>query len=502
MINRFFLYPFLALLIPPSLYGQVETGVQSEETQAIEAAVPRSDIEMHIRFLAADEFMGRDTGSPQLDIAGRYIATWFRTNGVNPAPGQKNYYQSVPFRQMKAPDSGHLAVGNSSFVLARDFIILNSPRGTFEGPLIVLDYGSDSELENVNVEGKVAIVKAGISGQVAPHQWLMSTEQKNRSLRERGAEAVIELYDSRQISWEMLSGFLNRDRLEIADQEEGDGELPHLWLNSAGNDLHAAFRGMQGADVTISVEGDPSAVITSNNIIGYVEGTDPELRDEYVLLGAHYDHIGTKEQETGNYIYNGARDNAVGVSAILLAARYLAANPPERSVIFAAWTAEEIGLLGSGYFAENPVVPLEQIIFNLNIDGAGYNDTTRVTVLGLERTEAEEDLRESAEAFGLEAIPDPVPEQNLFDRSDNVNFAGRGIPAPTYSLGITAFDDEIEKYYHTVHDDPGSIDYPYITRYIRSFLLAAQKVANSDEPPFWREGDIYEEAGRELYGKE
>ncbi|WP_372904915.1 M28 family peptidase, partial [Rhodohalobacter sp.] len=154
------------------------------------------------------------------------------------------------------------------------------------------------------------------------------------------------------------------------------------------------------------------------------------------------------------------------------------------------------------YYAENPPIPLNQTVYNLNIDGAGYNDTTKVTVIGLGRTEADDDLKASAKAFGLEAIPDPVPEQNLFNRSDNVHFARAGIPSPTYSMGLTAFDDEINQYYHRPTDEPDTINYDYVTSYVRSFVMAAYLVGNADNAPFWLPGDEYEEAGIELFNKQ
>jgi len=207
-------------------------------------------------------------------------------------------------------------------------------------------------------------------------------------------------------------------------------------------------------------------------------------------------------EEIGDFIYNGARDNAVGTAGIMAAAAFFAENPPKRSIIFAAWTAEEKGLLGSRYYAEKPAISLGQTVYNLNIDGAGYNDTTKVTIIGLGRTEADSELTAAAEAFGLEAIPDPVPEQNLFDRSDNVNFASRGIPSPTYSMGLTAFDEEINYYYHRVTDEAETLDFDYVTSYIRSFVYAAHLIGNAEEAPFWLPGDKYEPAGIELYGRE
>lgn len=244
-----------------------------------------------------------------------------------------------------------------------------------------------------------------------------------------------------------------------------------------------------------------SSIVKSKNVIGLIEGSDPALRDEYVLLAAHYDHIGVGPATAeGDSIYNGARDNAVGVATVMAAGKYFAEHPPKRSVIFAFWGAEELGLIGSGYFAENPVLPLDQIIYNLNIDGAGYNDTTKVTVVGLERTDAESIFDSSVQAFGLEAIPSPVPELGLFNRSDNVHFARKGVPAPTFSLGFTAFDEDIQYYYHQPTDESDTINFNYITDYARAYILSAQQIANAADAPFWSPGDEYEDEGIQLYG--
>src|SRR5690606_37507869 len=194
----------------------------------------------------------------------------------------------------------------------------------------------------------------------------------------------------------------------------------------------------------LEVAGKTNTPVEGKNVIAVIEGTDSRLKDEYILLSAHYDHVGVgKPDAAGDSIFNGARDNAVGTVAVINAAKYFAKNPPKRSILIALWTAEEKGLLGSGYFANNPLVPLNQIIYNLNIDNAGYNDTSIITVIGLGRTSADFMIEEAAAEFGITAKTDPSPEQGLYDRSDNVNFARKGIPAPNFSLGFTAFDDEI-----------------------------------------------------------
>jgi Zn-dependent M28 family amino/carboxypeptidase len=242
--------------------------------------------------------------------------------------------------------------------------------------------------------------------------------------------------------------------------------------------------------------------VDGKNVVAWIEGTDPKLKNEYILLSAHYDHVGVGTPDAqGDSIYNGARDNAVGTVAVMNAAKYFAKNPPKRSILIALWTAEEKGLLGSAYFANNPLIPLNQIVYNLNIDNGGYNDTSRITVIGLGRTSADFLIEEAVSEFGVKAMADPSPEQGLYDRSDNVNFARKGIPAPTFSLGFTAFDDEINKYYHKAGDHVSSFDLAYAQTYWKSYILSAQKIANWDQRPIWKSGDKYEEVSKQLYGK-
>ncbi len=155
--------------------------------------------------------------------------------------------------------------------------------------------------------------------------------------------------------------------------------------------------------------------------------------------------------------------------------------------------------MGSKYYAEHPLVPLKQCVFNLDCDGAGYNDTTKVTVIGLDRTDAQAQIEAGSKAYGLTAINDPVPEQNLFDRSDNVNLAAKGIPAPDFAPGLTAFDTEINKYYHQVADSPESVNYSYLLKYCQAYIYSARLIGDRATAPKWKAGDKYEKAFNELY---
>lgn len=479
-------------------------GVQAQqaETSAITESITQPQVEMHIRFLASDELQGRDTGSPGLQIAARYIANYFNAYEIAPPPGMDNYFQPVPLQKITAPQSGQLKIGDSTYSLTQDFLLIGGSNTDLNASVIYLNHGSADDLAKKDVKGKIVVVKAGMPGETSPQAWFYSAKEKRRILSEAGAKAVIELYNNPQLAWGILVNYLSGDQIQLGEATAEDNTIPHVWLQDAENKKLKQIVEAKKAQASLQVSGKENKQVMSQNVLGYIEGSDPELKKEVVLLSAHYDHVGITQGTTdADTIFNGARDNAVGTAAIMMAAKYFSQNPPRRSILIAAWTAEEKGLLGSSWYSENPVVPLNQTVYNLNIDGAGYNDTTKVTVIGLERTAAEQDLIAAAQAFGLEAIQDPVPEQNLFDRSDNVNFAKKGVPAPTFSPGVTAFDDEIMKYYHQVTDNPESINFNYITAYSRAYALAAQMVANAGEAPFWKAGDKYEEAGNTLYNK-
>ncbi|MEM1124350.1 MAG: M28 family peptidase, partial [Bacteroidota bacterium] len=278
-------------------------------------------------------------------------------------------------------------------------------------------------------------------------------------------------------------------------------DFPHIWLNAGNPDAIVKLTKGGKVAATFDVKGAKTEILKTHNVVGMVEGTDPVLKNEYIIYSAHYDHVGIgRADETGDTIYNGARDNAVGSVTVLSAAENLAKYPTKRSAIFIFFTGEEKGLLGSAYYADNPAIPLDQVVYCFNSDNGGYNDTSRASIIGLERTGAEPLIRKACAAFGLDAKPDAAPEQNLFDRSDNVNFAKKGVPAPTFSLGYTAFDDEINKYYHQPGDEPATLDYVYLTKFFKSYVYSCRLIGNTDTSVFWRKGDKYYEAGERLYG--
>ncbi|ODS84241.1 MAG: peptidase M28 [Cytophagaceae bacterium SCN 52-12] len=476
--------------------------------QGPEYSLKKEELEAHMRILASDELEGRRTGEQGNRVAARYIAEQFRRYGLSPVPGQKDYYQPVWFEKTLAEKKGVLTAGAERLEHEKDWILLSGEKTELTAPVVYAGYGLEDaskkwdDYKGLDVKGKIVVVQSGLPESQSPRESIATAGQKRKLAAEKGAVALVELYNA-STPWNFIARFMAGERLGIAPENAAPSSLPHFWANGKEARVTRALR--DAKQVTISNEGRSIRQVLSYNVAGYIEGSDPRLKDQYILLSAHYDHVGVGAQGGQPYtpedsIFNGARDNAFGVTGMLAAAKSLAESKPKRSVLFVAFTGEELGLLGSRYYADLPLLPLSKCIFNLNSDGAGYNDTSVLAVIGLKRTGASKQIEEAAGAFGLGVVGDPAEEQNLFDRSDNVNFASKGIPAPTFSAGFRDFDTEIMKYYHQAIDNPETIDYDYLLRYSQAYTLAARLIANLADPPKWVAGDKYEQASKELYG--
>jgi hypothetical protein len=472
------------------------------QKRAIEASINRAEAVSHFRFLASDELKGRDAMRSEIDVAARYIAEQFHRFGAKQLPDATGYFQHVPFKISTPPTLGEVKLGDSTYVHGNDMLVLEGVGFTGSYPMVVAGHGLEADLEGKDLKGKILVVRVGAPDQINPSQLFAAGRAKLALAKSKGAVAVIELYNL-PTPWNLLVNYLNKPQLTIDNNPDEEETLPYIWLKDLSNNLIASIDQGTMEKATFNIKGHANRKITGKNVVAFIKGMDAELKDEYIMLSAHYDHVGVgKPNAEGDSIYNGARDNAVGTVAVINAAKYFAENPPKRSILLCAWTAEEKGLLGSAFFADNPLVPLNQIVYNLNIDNAGYNDTSIISVIGLGRTSADHLIEEAVAAFGIKAVADPSPEQGLYDRSDNVNFASKGIPAPTFSLGFTAFDETITQYYHQAADEVDSFDLDYAMLYWKAYLLAASNIANAADQPVWVAGDKYEEAAQSLYGLE
>ena len=491
---RNFILPTLVAIA----FFQASSFAQSE-TEMIDQIVTQRGIKAKLTFLASDALQGRATGKNGNDVAATYIATHLMALGVDTLAGISGYYQNIPFTTFTPPDTSSMLIGEQYFGFGTDFFLLNGHKTRITSQPVHVGFGSAEEIAEHDLRFKIAIVNCGDGVSNDPRDWIEMAREKRARLKDAGAAAVIELYNNSSFPWRFLRRIGTQEQTSATEVSEIS--LPHLWMGQPDSLTMVALKN-SASIIVLDLEAVERRPSPSANVMGIVPGTDPALKDEYIVFTAHYDHVGIgRPDATGDNIYNGARDNAVGTTAILSLAEYVTEHPFKRSSIFILFTAEELGLLGSSYFIENSPVPLDQIKYCYNIDNGGYNDTTIISVIGLTRTEAQADIAAACAAYGVTAIEDAAGEQGLFDRSDNVNFARVGIPAPTFSLGFTAFDEEIMKYYHQPGDEVESLNMDYIEKYVKSYILSASKIANGEKAPFWIEGDKYYEKGLELYGQ-
>ncbi|MBV1924814.1 MAG: M28 family peptidase [Flavobacteriaceae bacterium] len=474
------------------------------EKEKVQETVSKGNIEGHIYFLADDLLKGRATGTNENKIAASYLANSFRRYGVKPNPKTGTYYQDVKLKRVSPPSKVNIEINGQKI---NDYaFVFPSPVNT-DSDAVYLNYGLEDDYKGKDLKGKVIIIKSGSSETKDTRAAFGLRGKKQELAQANGVTAILELLNVDENIWSFIDHNFNDAKLMPAEKEgENDKsyneQTAHIWVLDKDNKMIEALSESKQISAKVSINEKKEEIVMSQNVIGVVEGTDPHLKNEYIIYSAHYDHVGIgAPDETGDTIYNGARDNAVGATTVLSMAENLAKYPTKRSALFILFTGEEKGLLGSEYYVENPVLPLNQMVYCFNSDNGGYNDTSLTTIVGLERTTASEDIKNASKTFGLTAIDDPAPEQGLFDRSDNVHFAKKGIPAPTFSLGFTAFNGEVTKYYHRPGDEADTLDYDYLVKFFSAYVLSGRNIANNPITPFWTAGDKYETDGNKLYNR-
>lgn len=307
-------------------------------------------------------------------------------------------------------------------------------------------------------------------------------------------------------SWTVLVGETPQDRLALT------GPMAHVRF-LASDELRGRKAGTAEADIAAryiaerfraagvgripgasdyfqEVSWQKEGVTTrSRNVVGVIAGRVPRQAHEYVLLVAHYDGLGTGSGEDHEAIFNGARDNALGTAALLVAAELLAAQPPARSILLLAATAEEEPpfMIGSGFFVDHPPVPLNTIVFVLNNDGAGMYEDGLWSIGGLVRTTAEPLVRSAGLRYGLATEPYPPPFRSLYEKGDSISFARKGIPALTISPGFRHVDERVRKYVHSPADRVDeAFDPDYLRRFCQAYARLARLIAEAEVVPSWR----------------
>jgi hypothetical protein len=492
----------------------------------------------HMEVLASDSLEGRLTGTPGHRKAAEYAAEQLKKVGLKPA-GTHGYFQPVDFvsRKIDEANSKLELMRNDKAVqldFAEDGYLLPAPdlAASLQAPLVFVGYGltipenSIEDLKGIDLKGKVAVFLSGaptsVLGPLSAHA--QSAREQWKSFKDAGALGWVRILDpnNMDIPWPRLSNSHNQPAMTFADASLNDtnGLRLSVTVNPAQAEKWFAGSPHSFAEIIELAKDNkplprfelPSKIrvaakqqsqnVTSDNIAGLMPGSDPKLKDEYVVVTAHIDHLGVGNPINGDSIYNGAMDNAAGTAAVLDAAARLAesADKPRRSVIFLLVTAEEKGLLGSKYFANRPTVPASAIVANVNVDNPlPLYPLRSVIVLGLNESNLGEDVRAIGSQLGLEILPDPQPKRNTFIRSDQYSFIREGIPALAVKVGFKSGTPEeatqkkwLTERYHAPSDDLlQPINRQTAEEFDRAFAALVLRVANRDTRPSWNEQSFF-----------
>jgi hypothetical protein len=511
------------------------------------AAPPQPDrtaedrVRAHVEFLADDLLEGRATGERGHAIAAAYVAGQFRALGLRPGGENGGWYQQVPFRRAthaKAPVI-RLLEGGRSTALAQGAEIAVAPSLTqkqrrIDTALVFVGYGlSDKRLglddyAGLDVRGKTVVaftgMPSGITGEIAAHL----TSTKVDMAAARGAIGFIDVgvqagQGSRP---DRIARFTRSPVVDWVDRQGRAGSTPPGMQFTAAISATLADRLFNAAPRSLAkVRAEarrpdarprgfalaPRLLIdatadwqdfTSPEVIGVLPGSDPRLAHEHVAMMGHLDHLGLKKDARPgeDSVYNGALDNAAGVATLIEAARHFvtAGRRPRRSVLFLAHTGEEIGLLGSDYYAAHPTVPIDRIVAGVDLDmPVPLYDFTDVVAFGADHSTVVRNVESAARSMGMTVSPDPMPEQSIFVRSDHYRFVVRGVPAillfTGYANGGKAkWDHYFANTYHTVRDDLSQpINWRAAARYAELNYRIAGALADADQRPLWYRGDYF-----------
>ncbi len=503
-------------------------------------------IKSHLFFLADDLLGGRDTGSKGHDIASLYIATEFAKYGMTPA-GTDGFMQKVTFRkallEQNSPDAFFTVNGErTALEYPKEYLtgpdLLNTET-SMQGKMVFVGYGivadelNHNDYQNLDVEGKIVVMLSGkptsFPSEEGAH--FASGYQKRKYAAERGAIGLLTLSTplaEKVRPYQSMLNYLHTPSMAWVDENgkpanrfpqlQGSAYLSQpaakkLFANAAVSldDIYAELE-KDNSPAGFALPGEFSlkrksshSTVDSFNVAGIIEGSDPELKNEYVVFSAHSDHIGIAKTVKKDKINNGAMDNASGTAIMLETARLFSKmkSKPKRSLLFVSVTGEEKGLLGADYFAHNPTVPVESMVANVNLDMPILTyEFADVIAFGAEHSDMKQSVADAAQNAGLTLSPDPWPEQALFTRSDHYAFVKQGVPAVFLVPGLKSKDPEVDgskvfgqflsTNYHKPSDD---INQPFNWEAAKTFTRVnaeiGQTLANQAQRTRWNEGDFF-----------
>ncbi|HZL56147.1 MAG TPA: M28 family metallopeptidase [Bryobacteraceae bacterium] len=492
----------------------------------------------YVEFLASDKLEGRNTGSEGHRKAAEYVAAEFERDGLKPA-GEQGYIQPVRFRTLQLDES------HSSLSLERDGksrnVVLGEeatigarvdPAPSIEAGLVFVGYGLRvpenhyDDFTGLDTKGRIAVyiggAQPGLSGALAAHY--QSGAERWKTLRAAGIVGAISIANPKHMDIPWSRQMANRGQaamtLAAPGNSDTEGEkITVAWNPARADDLLAgsghtfeellalveAGKALPHFDIPATLRAKTSVLrgeLVSQNIAAIYPGSDPALKDEYVVMSAHIDHLGVGKAVNGDAIFNGALDNAAGVATVLDTAANLKDSKAKvrRSILFLIVTGEEKGLLGSKYFAGNPTVPANRIVADINTDMfLPLFPLKRVTVYGLDESTLGDDVRAVAKDMGIEVQLDPDPARNSFIRSDQYSFILRGIPALAMKDGYikgtreeTIFKSWLTDRYHAVSDDLNQpVDKTAAATFDRLAARLLERVANERTRPAWKSDSFF-----------
>lgn len=497
----------------------------------------------HVKVLADDRLEGRQTGSPGHRKAAEYVAKQYEALGLKPA-GTDGFLQPVKF-QVRRIDEEHSRVelvrpgGMTALKLGDDAMISVQvdPAHEVDAGLVFVGYGLGvpdagvDDFRGLDVKGKVAVYLSGappsLPGPLAAHA--QATAERAAALKKAGAIGAIRILNPRamDIPWARFSLARAMPAMTPADpaMDESAGLTFGLAVNPAR--AEALFEG-SGHPFSKILEADRAgrplprfelparlkatvavtrSEVTSENVVAVLPGSDPKLKDEYVVLSAHLDHLGVGAPIKGDPIYNGAMDNASGVACLLDVAAILKETKarPRRSILFLAVTGEEKGLQGSRYFANAPTVDPKSIVANINNDMfLPLFPLKSVIVFGLDESDLKADVIAAAKEAGVGVLPDPEPKRNVFIRSDQYSFIRKGVPALMMKVGHepgskeeATVHDWLTNRYHAPSDDLDQpVDRAAAGAYDALTARLLVRIADRDERPRWNDSSFFKRYAR------
>ncbi len=510
-----------------------------------------------IKVLSSDEFEGRAPGSKGEELTVKFLQDAFTKIGLKPGNTDGTFVQPLPLVGITATNTRPLTVtgpGKKTTFRWSDDVVAWTKRvadtASIENSEIVFaGYGVTApefkwdDFKDVDVKGKTILVlvndpqipSASDPSQLDPAlfngkamtyygRWTYKFEEGAR----RGAAGILIVHETGPAGYPftVVQGNL-RERFDLITPDKNMGrasiegwvtlDAAKKLLAQAGQDFDALkkqaltrdFRPVPlGLQASLAIR-NTMRTIQSKNVLAKLEGSDPQLRDEYVIYTAHWDHLGKGAPVDGDDIYNGALDNASGVAAVLEIARAFASvePKPKRSVLFLMVGAEEQGLLGAQHYAEQPIYPLAKTLANINIDGVNqWGRTKDITVIGMGASDLDDYLRDAAAEQGRALRPDPESEKGFYYRSDHFNFAKKGVPALYTDTGIDFVgkppeysqqkrDEYTNKDYHAPSDEikpdwdlTGAVDDTQL------LFLVGYRVANAAKFPEWKPGNEFKAA--------